>query len=266
MKIGIVGGMGWMGGAFGRALLAEGIVAPEDLMVLTRSAPPETGYFGHASVHWARDAAEMAAACAVIVLAVRPADWPAVALRAPGRLVLSFMAGVSADTLEAATGARVIRAIPNAAAGIGASYTPYVAGPTARPEDCALVGRLLEAIGTTDLLPAEDQLDLMTALSGAGPAFPALMASVMLDVARAAGVPETAARQAVEAVVCAAPRLLEGQIEAASALVAEYVDYAGTTAAGLRAACDQGFEDALRAGLDAATRTAREMTASATRT
>ena len=134
MRVGIIGGTGWLGGALGRALIAGGTLALGDLVILNRSGARDD-YFGHRVV-WAADLADLVARVDVVVISVRPQDWPGLEMKAAGRLVISFMAGVGMAALPA-TGGRVVRAMPNAAAEIGASYTPWVAGPGVTAADRA---------------------------------------------------------------------------------------------------------------------------------
>ncbi|MBT0778846.1 pyrroline-5-carboxylate reductase dimerization domain-containing protein [Paracoccus sp. pheM1] len=258
MRVGLIGATGWLGSALGAGLLARGILAPGELVLLNRSAP-QPNYHGHADVTWARDAAELVAQSDVIVVSVRPEDWPGLDLRAGGRLVLSFMAGIGAPTL-ACCGGRIVRAMPNAAAEIGASYSPFWAGPGVTAADRATVRRLLSAIGSTDELETEAQIDLMTALPGSGAAYPALMATAMAAFMRARGIPEAIAWRAAEAAVVGGARLLEDRITEAPALLAAYRAYRGTTAAGLDAAEAAGFPQAIETALAAATEKARTMT------
>lgn len=259
MRIGIIGATGWLGSALGAGLLARGITAPGDLVLLNRSGPRKD-YHGHSDVGWAVDVNDLVARCDVIVLSVRPDDWPELRLRAAGRLVVSFMAGVGHDRL-ADCGGRVIRAMPNAAAEIGASYSPWWAGPDVTQDDRATVTRLLSAIGTSDELEAESQIDLMTALPGSGAAYPALMAVAMADYIRAQGVSDHIAWRSAQAAVCGGAQMLAGRIADAPALVAAYRDYRGTTAAGIDAALAAGFNRAIHAALQAATDKARSMAA-----
>lgn len=257
MRIGIIGATGWLGSATGAHLLAAGRVAPRDLTLLNRSGP-RPDYHGARGVVWAADPADLVARSDVIILAVRPGDWPDLALRAPGRLVLSFLAGTGIATL-AACGGRIVRAMPNAAAEIGASYSPWVAGPGVTGADRQAVRAILSAIGQEDELQTEAEIDLMTAASGSGAAYPALMASAVAEWLKARGLPPAVAWRASEAMVCGGARLLEGRIQTAPEMVAAYLDYRGTTAAGIEAAEAGGFTSSLEAALDAATQTARRM-------
>lgn len=256
MRIGIIGATGWLGSALGGRLLSRGIVTPDRLAVANRSGA-RADYHGH-KVRWARDAAELVALSDVVVVSVRPEDWPGLDLRAEGRLVLSFMAGVGADRLRAC-GGRIVRAMPNAAAGIGQSWTPWWADDGVTEADRQAVKAVLSAIGTSDEIPQESQIDLMTALPGSGAAYPALMAVAMARFMTGQGVPEAIAWRAAEAAVCGGAAMLAGRIADAPALLAAYRDYRGTTAAGIDAAEAAGFSTAIRAALEAATTKARAM-------
>lgn len=258
MRIGIIGATGWLGSALGGRLLSLGIVAPDCLVVANRSGA-RPGYHGH-EVRWARDAAELVALSDVVVVSVRPEDWPALQLRADGKLVLSFMAGVGADRLRAC-GGRIVRAMPNAAAEIGQSWTPWWADDGVTDADRQAVAAILSAIGTSDEIPQEGQIDLMTALPGSGAAYPALMATAMADYMTDQGLPPDIAWRAAEAAVCGGAAMLAGRIADAPALLLAYRDYRGTTAAGIEAAEAGGFSASIRAALEAATQKARAMAA-----
>ena len=256
MRVGIIGGTGWLGGALGRALVDRGLA---EVALLNRSGPQD---YGGRRVRWAQDLPDLVALSDVIVVSVRPEHWPDLELRAEGRLVISFMAAVGLDRL-ASCGGRLVRAMPNAAAEIGASYSPWVAGPGVTEADRAAVALVLGAIGSGEELPEEGQIELMSALSGSGPAYPALLAQAMLAFLAERGIaPDTAAR-AVEATVCASARLLEGRVAEAPAMVQTFIAYRGITCAGLEAAEAAGFSAAVHAALTAAMAKAAAMRASA---
>ena len=104
---------------------------------------------------------------------MRPQDWPGIEVAAPGKLVVSVMAGV---TLGGDRGAsrdqRVVRALPNAAAEVGRSYTPWTAAAAVSEADRATVRRLLDCFGSGDEVASEAEIDYLTGLSGTGPAYP----------------------------------------------------------------------------------------------
>lgn len=250
MRLGLIGATGWLGGALGQAVARAGVVAPGDLTVLNRRGPTQA-YDAWPDVVWARDVAELVARSDAVILATRPEDFAGLDLRAPGRLVVSLMAGIGMARL-AETGGRVVRAMPNAAAELGRSYTPWVAAEDVTEADRAFLRAVLGTIGGEDELGGEAQIEYLTGLSGSGAAYPALMAAVMLGHAREAGLSPRIAARAVEAVVCEGGALLAGRIDGAEDLVEAYRAYRGTTAAGLEAAETGGFRGAIRAALTAA--------------
>jgi pyrroline-5-carboxylate reductase len=253
MRIGILGATGWLGSALGAGLLRRGFPAG-DLVLLNRSGP-RARYHGRRGVAWARDPDDLAARADVVVVSVRPEEWPGLALRAPGRLLVSFMACVPMATL-AETGARVVRAMPHTGAEAGRSYTPWLAGAEVTAADREAVATIVHAIGTGDEVASEAEIDFLTALSGSGSAYPALMAAAMLDAAGAAGLDRAVAERAVAAVICDGGAMLEGRIGDAEAMLEAYRSYRGPTAAGLAAAEAAGFGRIVAAALAAATRAA----------
>lgn len=257
MRLGLIGATGWLGSALGKGLLDKALIQPGDLVLLNRRGAPAS-YHGRADVIWATDVADLVQRSDVIVLSVRPQDWRGLQLQASGKLVLSFMAGVSCAEL-ARCGGRIVRAMPNAAAELGASYSPWFAAEGVTEIDRKTVTQILSAFGTSDRLDHEAHIDLMTAVPGSGAAYPSLLALAMLRFLREQGLPEPIARKAVEAAVCDGARMLEGRIETAASYLDAYLEYNGTTAAGLRAAMAAGFEAAIGQALTAATDAAHNL-------
>lgn len=254
MRIGILGATGWLGQAQGLRLIGQGWPAG-DLVVLNRSGKAG-GYQGHAVI-WARDAADLCAQSDVLILSVRPEDFRPETLAAEGKLVISFMTAWTLERLAALwPRARIARAMPNGGAPLGESFTPWVGAVDAA--DAALVARLLSAMGTEARVPTEAQLDYLSALSGSGSAYPALMAQAMLADARARGLDEAVAQQAVEAVICGSAAYLRGRIGDLGQVINDYLSYKGITAAGI-AAATPGLTAALHAALAAATAKAEAM-------
>lgn len=249
MRIGIIGGNGWIGGAVARALVAAEVVPASDLSLSCRSEPP--GWLPAA--HWTRDNQALADRSDVVILSVRPQDWPAVAVATPGKLVVSVMAGVTLADIAGRVGTdRVVRAMPNAAADVGRSYTPWTATAGVTDDDRVTVARIIGSIGSGDEVAGEAVIDYMTGLSGTGPAYPALLAAALIRDAVTHGVPPAVARRSVVAMLVGTGRLLEKTDEDPEETVAEFVAYRGVTAAGIGAMRAAGFEAAISKGLAAA--------------
>jgi pyrroline-5-carboxylate reductase len=151
--------------------------------------------------------------------------------------------------------------MPNAAAEIGRSYTPWFATGGVAPAEKAFVQAMFETCGEANQVFRESDIDLLTALTGAGPAWPALLAQAMLTYAEAKGLPSGIAERAAKAIVAGAGQLVATGEDSPRDIVQTFLDYRGTTAAGLQAMIGNGFIEAVHAGLDAAAVTAARMSA-----
>ncbi len=209
-------GAGKMATALARGFVNAELIFPKDIIA---SDPYET-----ARQHFAAEVgapvtannADVAAAATVLILATKP-DQVAAALAeihphfTSRHLLISIAAGVTLAKLQHAlpTGARVIRVMPNTPALIGAAASAYAAGQHATPEDAALAGKLLSAVGLA--LPVKESLlDAVTGLSGSGPAYVYQFIEALSDGGVAAGLPrDTATRLAAQTVLGAAKMILE---------------------------------------------------------
>lgn len=248
-KLGIVGGAGWLGGAIAGAALAAGVVRAQDLALSYRSAKPDR----FPGAFWTDDNQALADRSDVIMLSVRPQDWPSLAIDAKGKLVVSVMAGIRlAEIGEKHATRRVVRTLPNAAAEVAKSYTPWIASGDATGEDRAIVRAIFDACGVQDEVASERGIDYLTGLTGSGPAFPALLADAMMRDAIAFGLAPDVARRAVNTVLTGTGRMLERSDASPADTVAAFLDYRGTTAAGIETMREAGFDEAVAKGLAAA--------------
>lgn len=249
VRIGIIGGNGWIGGALARAVIGAGLLQPSRLTLSCRSAPPD--WLPDAT--WTQDNQALVDRADVVILSVRPQDWPRIDISANDKLVVSVMAGIPITAIAARTGAlRVARALPNAAADVGKSYTPWTASPAVTAADRSIIRGIFNTCGVEDEAPREADIDYLTGHSGTGPAYPALLATAMMRDAVAHGLPESMARRAVVSVLVGAGRLFEKTCENPADTVAAFVNYRGVTAAAIEAMLAGGFQDLISAGLAAA--------------
>jgi pyrroline-5-carboxylate reductase len=251
--IGIIGASGWMGAAIAHSLLRTGFIDARSLILSGRSTPVITPLAQWPDVAWTSNNQELAERSEVVVLSVRPQQFPDIQISASEKLIISIMAGVSVSTISTQTGAsRIVRAMPNAAARIGRSYTPWVATQGVMGADKAFVQAFFETFGAADELSREADVDYMSGLTGSGPAFPALLADAMVIHAQARGLPTDIVHRAVGSIVAGASQLLIESNASPADVVRQYLAYGGTTAAALQAMLDLGFMAVVHAGLEAA--------------
>jgi pyrroline-5-carboxylate reductase len=248
-RIGIIGGNGWLGNAIAQAAVATRSVDPARLTLSGRS--DERGAAELPGVYRTRDNGELVERSDVVVLSVRPEQFQGVQITAHGKLVISVMAGVPAHTIVERTGAdEVVRALPNAAAAIRRSFTPWYAAPPVSAESKRLVQALFDACGEAAEVPLEAHIDYCVGMTGSGAAFPALLAQAMIAHAVAQGLPIAFAKRAAKGVVAGASQLLAGEDGDPAQIVQAMIDYRGTTAAALQAMMDRGYIESVAAGLE----------------
>jgi len=202
----------------------------------------------------------------VVVLAVKPQAFAEIAAGAkrfigPQTLVLSVMAGVTiasiSRTLETD---RVIRAMPNTPGQIGHGVTAFVAAAACTGPDRDLAAQLLEPLGVVESIPNERLMDVVTAVSGSGPAYVFLLAEFLAAAAEAEGLDRDIAARLARQTVAGAGALMLETGESASNLRKQVTSPGGTTQAALDVlqAAD-GLGPVMRRAVSAAAQRSREL-------
>ncbi len=198
-----------------------------------------------------------------VVLAVKP-DVAEAACRllasAPPPRLLSVAAGLSTARLAAALppGVAVVRAMPNTPALIGAGVSAISGGETAVSADLDWAESVLASVGSVVRLP-ERYLDVVTGLSGSGPAYLFLVAEALIDAGVMAGLPAEISRDLVVGTLVGSARLLAESGDAPGELRAAVTSPAGTTAAGIRTLEFKAVRSACIEAVAAATERSRQL-------
>ncbi|MDO7896990.1 pyrroline-5-carboxylate reductase family protein [Pseudomonas citrulli] len=252
--LGIIGGTGWLGGAIANALLATALVPAANLVISNRSGSHPLADQGVCLV---TDNQALVARSDVVIIAVRPEQFSGLGIDATGKVIVSLMAGVTAQAIATQTSASaVVRAMPNAAVEIRQSFTPWFCSGAVDAPTRDLVQRLFESVGTAAQVQEEGFIDYLSALSGTGPAFPALLMTALANQAMAAGLPADIAHLAARNVVVNSSQLLQNH--EAQEMIEALVAYRGVTAAALQSMIDSRFEEHLGRALQAGAAVARQ--------
>ncbi|SFG80514.1 pyrroline-5-carboxylate reductase [Palleronia marisminoris] len=176
---------------------------------------------------------------AMLLVAVKPQMMtdalPDVAALGGGKtVVLSVAAGVTVAKFADAfgPGTPIIRAMPNTPAAVGRGITAIVANDEGQ-SSLDLAADLLDAVGQTVRLEAEDQMDAVTAVSGSGPAYVFHMIESMAKAGEAQGLSADLALALAKATVGGAGQLAEDSPKDPTTLRQEVTSPNGTTQAGL---------------------------------
>ena len=260
-----VGG-GNMGGALIRGLIARGMPA-NNIRVGEAHQPRRASLAEELGVHTTADNREAVTGADVVVLAVKPQDLamtvravaPVLARRRP--VVLSIAAGIRVADIQGwcGPGIAVVRAMPNRpalnSAGASALYAPAGLAPQQRK----LAEDALAAVGTTVWVDEEDALDVVTALSGSGPAYFFLLAELMADAAVDFGLTRESAQELAIQTLFGSGRMARDSDGDLARLRAEVTSKGGTTEAALRVFDASNLRGIVATALKAATERGREM-------
>ena len=201
-----------------------------------------------------------------MLLAVKPQMFPEIATAiGPGRgprLAISVMAGLRSQQILAQLGGdtRIVRTMPNTPAAIGVGVTAIAPGHGATEDDLAFARMMFDAVGTS-IDVDESHMHAVTAVSGSGPAWVFRTAEAWIAAAIKQGLsPSTAETLVIETMYGAAKLLRESEHDA-SILRNAVTSKGGTTAAGLGAMNETGFDDSIHAAIQAAVKRGHELDA-----
>jgi len=260
-----VGG-GNMGGALIRGLIARGL-SPQKISVGEAHQQRRIALADELGVHVTADNREAVANADVVVIAVKPQDMAGTVQaladvftqRQP--LVVSIAAGIRLADISSWCGRNVavVRAMPNRpalnSAGATALYAPFSLSETHR----SLAASVLGAVGTTVWVQEEDALDVVTALSGSGPAYFFLLAELMTDAAVKLGLDRASAQQLSIQTLFGSGRMAHESDGDLVRLRAEVTSKGGTTEAAVRSFDAANLRGIVAAALAAAADRSREM-------
>lgn len=191
-----------------------------------------------------------------VVVAVKPQYVSDVAQSLHGSgtgRVLSIAAGVTITSMESwfDPGTRVVRAMPNTPALVGAGAAAIAAGTHAGADDLAWAESILSSVGTVETVD-ENLLDAVTGVSGSGPAYVFLVAEAMMAAAREVGLPDEIGDALTRQTLLGAARLLAESGEDPAVLRANVTSPGGTTAEGVKALEAADIRGAFSAAIAAA--------------
>lgn len=262
-KIAIIGG-GNMAEAIMRGLLREDVgveicvaeISPKRRDELAAQFP---------NVRVVADAAEAAEWGEVVILAIKPQQAESVLdlikrVVTPDKLVISIMAGIPTAKIEAnlVPGCRVIRAMPNTPALIGAGATAVCSGRKATADDLNLARQVFAMTGIA-VSVEEKLMDAVTGLSGSGPAYVFTFIEALADAGVKHGLPREVAAQLAAQTVLGAARMVAETGEHPTMLKEKVTSPGGTTIAALHALESGCFRGVVMDAVEAACLKSKEL-------
>jgi pyrroline-5-carboxylate reductase len=262
-KIAFIGG-GNMAEAIMRGLLREDVGVGICVAEISPKRRDElTAQFPHVRI--VGDAAEAAEWGEVVILAIKPQQADGVLdLIEPvitnKKLVISIIAGIPTTKIEAnlIPGCRVIRAMPNTPALIGAGATAVCSGRKASSDDLDLARQIFALVGIA-VSVEEKLMDAVTGLSGSGPAYVFTFIEALSDAGVKNGLPRDVATQLAAQTVFGAARMVVETGEHPTLLKEKVTSPGGTTIAALHALESGSFRGVVMDAVEAACLKSKEL-------
>lgn len=264
MKILILGG-GNMGMTYAQSFLRSRIVTADNLMVLCRSYEKANHLSQTHEGRFFSDPRLCVAEADLLILAVKPQDSARLFgeirdLVQPGQVYLSIMAGVRMATISQSLAAdKIIRAMPNLPAQIGAGVTAFTSTDPVTRIELVMVQNLLSTTGKTIYVEREEMIDASTAISGSGPAYVYFFMNAMMEAAKQMGFSESEAELLVSQTFTGAVDLYNKADLSCENWISKVASKGGTTEAALRIWRETALHEDIVAGVNAALERAREL-------
>jgi pyrroline-5-carboxylate reductase len=201
----------------------------------------------------------------VIVLAVKPQSLPEVLAGLKGsvkgsQLVLSIMAGVRINKIGDGLGhKRIVRSMPNTPARIGYGVTGWTAMADVTLKQKESAQAILGAMGKEIYFDDEKYIDMVTAVSGSGPAYIFLLAESLIEAAVNIGLPHQEAEILVVQMIFGSAKLLVESGQLPAELRRNVTSRGGTTEAALKVFENDGFAGLVAEAVKQAYQRAKEL-------
>ncbi|MFL5915106.1 MAG: pyrroline-5-carboxylate reductase [Gaiellaceae bacterium] len=263
-KIAILGG-GRIGEALLSGLLSSGWREASEIVITNRGAERVAELHESYGVEATADNAAAIAGAGIVVVAVKPQDIDALLVQIGAHLtteqtVVSVAAAIPTAYIEEriADGVPVVRAMPNAPATVHEGMAGICAGSHAGDDQLALAEELLSHLGRVVRVP-ETWMDAITAVSGSGPAYFALLAEAMIEAGILLGLSREISTTLVVQTMFGTAKQLRDQGMHPVELRESVTSPGGTTIAAIRELEQAGVRAAFLNAIQAAMDRAREL-------
>lgn len=264
MKTGFIG-VGNMGGAILRSFAASDNIDTGSLYIYSRTVSKTEALARELGVKTCGSAAELAKACDIIIIGVKPDTVASVMeqiapVYTPDKIIISMAAGISIRAIEdmAGVSAKVIRIMPNTPVMVGEGMTAIFVNDNITEEDKQTVYDMFSQTGRAEFAD-ESMIHCIIGVSGSSPAYTYMYIDALAQAAQAEGMSrEQAVDFAAQSVLGAAKMVLEtGQPP--QQLRDNVCSPGGTTIEAVKTLQQNGFADRLTEGFNACVRKSEDM-------
>ncbi|HET7482030.1 MAG TPA: pyrroline-5-carboxylate reductase [Actinomycetota bacterium] len=258
-------GAGKMGEALIGGLIASGWRRPDEITVTARRPERLDELHERYSVPGTLDNAAAAGDAEIVVLAVKPQDMEGLLASISDRLtseqtVLSIVAAIPIWFIERRLPDEVpvVRAMPNTPSIVHEGVAGIAAGRHASDKHLAIASEVLTHVGRVVVVP-ESYLDAVTAISGSGPAYFALLAEAMIEAGILLGLSREISTELVVQTMLGSAKLLRDEHMHPVELREMVTSPGGTTIRAIRVLEQSGVRAAFLNAIQAAMERSQEL-------
>lgn len=265
-KIGIIGC-----GNMGEAILARGIKHKDYRFLVSEIDKLKEAFICQSyRVKAARSIADLVSYADMVIIAVKPQDIDVVLdeirlalqiIEKRSILLVSIAAGIKTEYIEQRVSRkiRVIRAMPNMPALIGKGISALTKGRYANNVDLKKAEKIFQFLGETIIIDKEDLINVVTVVSGSGPAYLFFIFSAMEAVAKNLKLKKKDAQKLLYHTIDGAIELLKEKNFTAHDLIAKIASKGGTTEAAFEVFYAKHLNEIIHDALFAAYKRAKEL-------
>lgn len=263
-RIGFIG-IGNMGEALLKGIINSGLIPPKRIFASDVNIEKLKNLSNELGINAVDNNHDLVDSSDIILIALKPDIVSKVLSQINANLIqpkwcISIAAGVTISTIEnlLQTGTPVVRVMPNTPAMVSEGMTAISPGTNANEEHLGKAKQIFQAVGKAIVLQ-EKLMDVVTALSGSGPAFVFLMIEAFADAGVQLGLSRSdASLMATQTFLGSSKMVLETQ-EHPAVLKNKVTSPGGTTAAGLYELERNGIRSAIIDAVVAATNRSRQL-------
>lgn len=176
-------------------------------------------------------------------------------------LILSIAAGIRIADMIRWIGAQlpIIRVMPNTPALVGSGVTAMLANPRTTEQQRLTAQSVMQSVGPVVQVESERDIDVVTGISGSGPAYYFKLMEIMIESAETNGLDQQAARTLVLETALGAARLALASDHPPDQLRRQVTSPGGTTQAALSFMEANGIDRIIADGIQAAIEKSNEL-------
>jgi len=258
-KIGFIG-CGNMGRTILNSIVDAGLIYKGDIYVYDKKAISL-----RSGCKKARSIADVLARTDLVVLAIKPQNLKEIRAEIanaynPKSIIVSILAGTTIKKLESIFGktAKIIRTMPNLGLVVGSGATAVCKNKQVTIAENNFVKKLFSSSGTVVDI-AEKHIDVVTAVSGSGPAYYFYLTELLIQEGIRNGLSKKDARILAESTALGSSRLIASSGEGAEVWRRKVTSPGGTTAAALSVLMGKPFQALFQKAIKKAIKRAREL-------